>query len=155
MDSRDKDSPAARLAFARLSAGFETARAFSDRHKIPQATYHNHESGGRGIKDKTARKYAKLLGNCDYRWIMTGLGRAPEQPRGSVPALPASDGRGTEELPISIRLTSAIPGASSSPDGAAAIRFLQGNQVHLMIEMSWDALFELEAQIRKLPRPST
>lgn len=153
MKTRDPDSPAARLEFARISAGFETAQAFSDKHGLKQPTYHNHESGKRGIKDATAKRYAKLLGNCDYRWIMTGLGRAPAGGAALVPHAQADQSLAV--TPITLRLATAIPGAALSPDGEAAIRFYRDGVHGLTVEVTWDSLFSLETQIGKLRRSST
>ena len=71
-----------RLERARIAAGYRTEIEFSQLHGIPQATYHHHESGKRGLKLEVAEKYAKLLGNCDAAWLLTGAGKEPApQPR--------------------------------------------------------------------------
>lgn len=62
-----------RLKWARERAGYETAKSFADAHGIPQGTYANHESGGRGLREKPARRYARLL-DVSAAWLLTGDG---------------------------------------------------------------------------------
>lgn len=66
-----------RLKFARVAAGYRTARAFSDKFGIPQSTYSLHESDGRGLTEDVAKEYAAALGNCSPGWLQFGEGRSP------------------------------------------------------------------------------
>lgn len=76
------DTPADRLRAARLAAGFRTAREFSDRHNIPQATYSLHETGGRGLRKAVAEGYARLLTErlpeVTADWLLYGRGTLPQ-----------------------------------------------------------------------------
>lgn len=64
---------------ARKAAGYKTARAFADAHKIPQATYALHESGKRGLsrpfsaedRRETLVVYADKLG-VRAAWLRDG-----------------------------------------------------------------------------------
>lgn len=59
--------PETRLKQARKRAGYKTAKAFSDRHGIPQSTYSLHETGKRGLTREAALQYARLLNvSVDY-----------------------------------------------------------------------------------------
>jgi SOS-response transcriptional repressor LexA len=89
------DGPAWRLKQARVAAGYRTAKEFSDRFKIAQATYSTHESGARGIRLETAQYYAKLL-NANTAWLLTGegYGLEPDEvipPSGPKPEVEAVD----------------------------------------------------------------
>ena len=48
-----------------------TAKAFADKNGIPQPTYAMHETAKRGLRARTARRYAKLLG-VRVAWLLTG-----------------------------------------------------------------------------------
>jgi transcriptional regulator with XRE-family HTH domain len=81
------DTPATRLAFARIRAGYGSAVEFSRKHGIPQPTYALHETGGRGIRADIAKRYAEVLKNCTPEWILYGTGKSPSfttnSPRGA------------------------------------------------------------------------
>lgn len=70
-------TPGQRLKFARVAAGYRTARAFSDKFGIPQSTYSLHESDGRGLTEDVAVQYADWLGNCSAAWLQYAEGRSP------------------------------------------------------------------------------
>lgn len=108
-----------RLKFARLAAGFETATEFAVKHRIPQPTYANHETGKRGLRLQTAERYAEYLGNCDAAWLLTGHGRAPNQAGGKVSAARAVWAYPPEVLG-EIESSGAVPLA----DGSMALGFL-------------------------------
>lgn len=76
---------AARLLAARLAAGYSTAKEFSDKHGINQSVYWSHENATRGIQLANAKKYAGMLRNCDAGWLLTGIGRAPQNSHKSDP----------------------------------------------------------------------
>lgn len=69
----DFEHAGARLKTARMAAGFKSAKKFCEMHDIPVSTYSLHESGGRNIQPKVAKKYADLLG-VDATWLLTGTG---------------------------------------------------------------------------------
>jgi hypothetical protein len=79
------DTPAKRLIFARIRAGYGSAVEFSRTQAIPQPTYALHETGGRGIRAEIAKRYAEALKNCTAEWILT----AGENP-GSPPVIGGS-----------------------------------------------------------------
>jgi len=62
-----------RLKKARMAAGFKSAREFCDKYGIPSSTYSLHETGGRSLKQKIAKKYADYLG-VNIAWLLTGVG---------------------------------------------------------------------------------
>jgi hypothetical protein len=72
------DTPAKRLAFARVRAGYGSALEFSRRHGVPQPTYALHENGRRGIRPVVAKRYAEALKNCTPEWILYGKGEIPK-----------------------------------------------------------------------------
>lgn len=71
-----------RLTFARIQAGYETAKEFALANDVPSGTYGGHESGSRGIRPDVAQKYAGLLGNCSANWILYGEGPIPRHTDG-------------------------------------------------------------------------
>ena len=62
-----------RLKAARKAAGFKTAKAFVEKHKIPPSTYSQYENGRRIPDEKTLEKYSKLF-NVNFDWLKTGNG---------------------------------------------------------------------------------
>jgi hypothetical protein len=74
-----------RLAWARESAGFETASngAEAVSEKIP--TYLGHENGSRGFGRKKTEKYARRF-RVSYEWLDTGRGEPRPKPRQEVAA---------------------------------------------------------------------
>lgn len=83
----DPNTPAGRLTLARIKAGYPDLKSFWSAHGIPQGTYSHHEAGTRGLTQKAAKKYARLL-NCTPVWLLFGEGEGPSaQPEG-VSALP-------------------------------------------------------------------
>lgn len=86
-DSCDLDTVHGRLKWARLQAGFRTAKQFAETIGVPQPTYANHEKGGRGVT-RAAKVYAEKLGVA-LGWLLTGEGQAsvtPERRSASPPA---------------------------------------------------------------------
>lgn|SRR5690606_13134130 len=72
MDINKIDQQAFRLKWAREQRGFETARAFAERHGFKYSTYSQHERGLVGIT-RAARNYAKAL-RISEAWLLTGEG---------------------------------------------------------------------------------
>jgi phage repressor protein C with HTH and peptisase S24 domain len=68
-----KETPAMRLKLARVTAGYKTAKAFSDKFGVPQPTYSMHESGERSILGEVAQRYADWLG-VRVVWLERGEG---------------------------------------------------------------------------------
>tara|TARA_Y100000588_G_scaffold212226_1_gene226311 strand:- start:329 stop:922 length:594 start_codon:yes stop_codon:yes gene_type:complete len=62
-----------RLKTARIAAGYSSAKEFCKKFNIPTSTYSLHETGGRGIREKAANKYANYL-NIAPEWLMQGIG---------------------------------------------------------------------------------
>ena len=63
----------ARLKAARKTAGFKTAKAFTDEHGFPASTYCQHETGARNVDDETIKEYSRLL-KVNYDWLAKGEG---------------------------------------------------------------------------------
>ena len=72
MTTVELDLPA-RLRAARKTAGFKTAKAFTEAHGYPASTYCQHETGARNLDDATIRDYSKLL-KVNYDWLAKGEG---------------------------------------------------------------------------------
>jgi len=81
-----EDTPATRLARARIAAGYKTRQAFVDAHNLGRSAYYAHESGNRGLKINVADEYAAMLGNCSAAWLLTGDGQGPGFDVNVVPA---------------------------------------------------------------------
>ena len=62
-----------RLRAARIAAGYRTAKAFAEKHGIPEATYSQHETGTRGLRLGVAKNYCTLL-DINVNWLLTGNG---------------------------------------------------------------------------------
>ena len=69
---------AKRLERARISAGFATALAATNRHGWTYSTYKQHEQGLRGFS-KSAGKYARAF-RVSEGWLLTGEGAPPALP---------------------------------------------------------------------------
>jgi phage repressor protein C with HTH and peptisase S24 domain len=65
------EQPHDRLRIARERAGYPTAAAFAERHRLTEVTYRSHENGTRGISIRVAARYASLLG-VSWQWLLTG-----------------------------------------------------------------------------------
>lgn len=89
-------TPATRLTFARVQAGYEDAVGFAREHGIPQSTYALHEKGSRGIRPDVAEKYASLLKNCSAEWILYGKGPSPRHDGSGTPDQPQIGGEAEE-----------------------------------------------------------
>jgi hypothetical protein len=63
----------ARLKLARKTAGFKTAKSFTDKHGFPASTYCQHETGARNFDDATIKEYSKIL-KVNYDWLAKGEG---------------------------------------------------------------------------------
>ena len=62
-----------RLKIVRLSAGYHSAKKFTEEYAIPASTYCQHENGNRALTLENVATYAKLL-NVDPAWLMTWRG---------------------------------------------------------------------------------
>lgn len=74
-----RQEPADRLRTARHARGFRTAKAFADKHGIPQPTYALHESGKRSLSRDVGERYAGLL-EIPVEWLLFGRGEPPDLP---------------------------------------------------------------------------
>lgn len=61
-----------RLRTARIASGFRSARAFSQKHNIPESTYSQHENGKRSLSPKMLILYAQRL-SVSPGWLLSGL----------------------------------------------------------------------------------
>lgn len=66
----DLDSPAARLKWARLKAGYQDAEAFARKAGLNPVTYRSYENGANGFAKHSA-KFAKVLG-VTADWLLAG-----------------------------------------------------------------------------------
>jgi phage repressor protein C with HTH and peptisase S24 domain len=87
----DWSTQSARLRWARLSAGYPSARGVALQRGWPIATYQTHEDGSRlkkGLSEDDARKYARAF-RVDLAWLMTGVGEPRRKPdaEGEVTAI--------------------------------------------------------------------
>jgi transcriptional regulator with XRE-family HTH domain len=64
----------ARLRAARKAAGFKTSKDLSKKHKVPESTYSQHESGARQPNDETLKVYGQIFG-VNFKWLKTGEGQ--------------------------------------------------------------------------------
>lgn len=118
MESTVDPAPAERLRRARLAAGYRTASEFAAKHDIPQPTYQQHETAGRGIKPKVAQDYARKLKNVDAAWILTGHGKGPAESSkivgdsGPAPGIQSQSAPGNEAVlnspPRAVRVVSRV-----------------------------------------------
>ncbi len=60
-----------RLKYARIKAGFKSARAFAHQNRIPYVTYSQHEAGKRGLSPEIIIKYSCHL-RVNSAWLLTG-----------------------------------------------------------------------------------
>lgn len=60
-ERKTRKAQGARLAAARLAAGFRSARGAAIEHGWPESTYRAHETGGRTIGQDDAERYAKAF----------------------------------------------------------------------------------------------
>ena len=70
-----------RLVQARRGAGYATATAAADAMGIPPPTYLAHENGTKGIRQDTAKRYARFF-RVDEAWLL--LGKGPKDGKISV-----------------------------------------------------------------------
>ncbi|MBA2648730.1 MAG: helix-turn-helix transcriptional regulator [Legionella sp.] len=62
-----------RLKIIRVAAGYQTAKAFTDKNGIPASTYSQHENGKRSLSLENIVNYATLC-HVDPAWLITGQG---------------------------------------------------------------------------------
>src|SRR5581483_9237528 len=74
-----------RLKQRRIQCGYATAKAFAEANGFSEFTYRAHESGARGLKASTARRYAKAL-SVSWSWLMGADAEPPP-----APAAPSAD----------------------------------------------------------------
>lgn len=85
------DVIAERLKSARIAAGYETAKAATERFGWTFTTYAGHENGSRGIKQETILEYARAF-RVTPEWLMFG--------RGADGALPEVPPAGHDLVPV-------------------------------------------------------
>ncbi|MBP2309412.1 hypothetical protein GBZ48_21485 [Azospirillum melinis] len=74
MRKPDKSAaPYERLQWARANAGFGTPRDAAERFGWNYNTYKSHENGARGLKQKSAERYAHAF-KISLSWLLTGEG---------------------------------------------------------------------------------
>lgn len=72
----DKRSIGKRLKIARISAGYNTARDFTQKFNTPSSTYSNHENGKVEMKSSELAKYCRIL-EVSADWLLFGKGKPP------------------------------------------------------------------------------
>ncbi|MCK4870979.1 MAG: helix-turn-helix transcriptional regulator [Gammaproteobacteria bacterium] len=60
-----------RLKQARETAGYNSARQFSEKNNLPKTTYWQHENGKRSISASYVYEYARALG-VTLNWLIAG-----------------------------------------------------------------------------------
>lgn len=88
MDKKpDWSTQSTRLRWARMTAGFESARSAAAGRGWVVETYKTHENGTRlkkGLSEDDARKYARAF-RVDLSWLMTGAGEPRRRPDEGAP----------------------------------------------------------------------
>lgn len=86
-----------RLAWARQTAGFETARDAAEALGIPEPTYMGHENGSRGFKGR-AEDYARRF-KVNLEWLLTGRGK-PKKGQPATASAVGYIGAGAQVMPF-------------------------------------------------------
>lgn len=81
-----RDQQSARLKLARERANFDTPTKAIERFGWKTSTYLAHENGQNGIRPEPAMEYGRAY-NVDPGWILTGIGKGPEETK----KMPRSD----------------------------------------------------------------
>ncbi|WP_342361366.1 S24 family peptidase [Terrarubrum flagellatum] len=92
----DWSTQAARLKWARINAGFKSARSAWMTMDWSRGTYARHEDGTRleqGLSEEEAQKYARAF-SVDWVWLLSGRGHPTKKKAGAQPLISGRIGAG-------------------------------------------------------------